>query len=58
MWTGKYFYICFIISKTILSFNVPYYQWTRDGAFSKYSSESGYKIVSEALIHGIEEENI
>ena len=46
------------ISKTILSFNVPYYQWTRDGAFSKYSSDSGYKIVSEALIHGIEEENI
>ena len=38
------------ISETILSFKVPYYQWTKKGEFSKYSSESGYRIVSEALM--------
>lgn len=38
------------ISQVILSFNVPYYQWTKKGEFSRYSSESGYKIVSESLM--------
>lgn len=38
------------IRSVISSFNVPYYQWTKKGEFSRYSSESGYKIVSEALM--------
>ena len=38
------------ISRVILSFNVPYYQWTKKGEFSRFSSESGYRIVSEALM--------
>lgn len=41
------------IKKTILSFNVSYYQWTKTGEFSHYSSESGYKFVSETLINSI-----
>jgi len=39
------------ISQVILSFDVPYYEWTKDGSFSSYSSESGYRIVSEILIN-------
>jgi len=38
------------IKETILSFNVPYEQWTQKGTFSKYSSESGYRLVSYTLI--------
>ena len=41
------------ISHTILSFKVPYYQWTKKGAFSHYSSESGYRIVSEILLESL-----
>lgn len=41
------------IKKTILSFNVPYEQWTRKGSFSKYSSETGYRLVSDTLIDSI-----
>ena len=37
------------MSKTIMSFGVSYEQWTKKGSFSSYSSEAGYKIVSEAL---------
>lgn len=37
------------IIKTILSFSVNYEQWTKKGTFSSYSSEAGYKIVSEVL---------
>lgn len=41
------------IKETILSFNVPYEQWTQKGTFSKYSSESGYRLVSDTLIDSI-----
>lgn len=41
------------VEKTILSFKVPYYQWTKEGEFSKYSSESGYRLVSDVLIAGL-----
>lgn len=41
------------IKKTILSFNVSYEQWTKKGTFSKYSSESGYRLVSDTLIDSI-----
>lgn len=41
------------ISRTIRSFNTSYKQWTKDGTFSNYSSESGYKIVSETLINSM-----
>lgn len=44
----------FFIGKTIYSFGTPYQQWTKNGTFSNYSSESGYKIVSETLINSIE----
>ena len=41
------------VKKTILSFTVPYEQWTKNGTFSKYSSESGYRFVSDTLIDSI-----
>lgn len=42
------------IFRTILSIKVSYVQWTKDGTFSSYSSESGFKIVSETLINSID----
>lgn len=41
------------IANTIRSFDIPYTQWTREGTFSNYSSEAGYKIVSETLIENM-----
>ena len=41
------------IRSTILSINVPYIEWTKEGSFSNYSSEAGYKIVSDLLIKSI-----
>ena len=38
------------ISQVIQSFSVPYYKWTKGGEFSMYSSESGYRFVSDALM--------
>lgn len=37
-------------SDIILSFKVGYEKWMSKGIYSKYSSESGYKIVSDELI--------
>ncbi len=37
-------------SDIIMSFNVGYEKWMSKGVYSKYSSESGYKIVSDELI--------
>ena len=48
-------YVEAFIKKTILSFNVPYEQWTKKGTFSKYSSESGYRLVSDTLIDSIKQ---
>lgn len=42
------------ISMKIHSIKVPYTQWTKDGSFSHYSSESGFRIVSETLINSID----
>lgn len=44
------------ILNTILSFGVPYDQWTKKGGFSSYSSEAGYRIVSDSLIKSIKKE--
>lgn len=44
------------IHNTILSFGVPYDQWTKKGGFSSYSSEAGYRIVSDSLIKSIKKE--
>lgn len=43
------------IAQTIRSFDIPYTQWTREGTFSNYSSEAGYKIVSETLIESMKQ---
>lgn len=43
------------IRSTILSFGVTYLQWTKKGVFSNYSSEAGYRIVSDSLIKSIKE---
>lgn len=52
IWAGE---VESFIKKTILSFNVPYEQWTKKGSFSKYSSESGYRLVSDTLIESIKQ---
>lgn len=44
------------IHSTILSFGLPYDQWTKKGGFSSYSSEAGYRIVSDSLIKSIKKE--
>lgn len=41
------------LRRTILSFGVPYQQWTKKGTFSSYSSEAGYRLVSDSLIKSI-----
>lgn len=41
------------INRIILSFDVPYYEWTKYGSFPSHSSESGYRIVSETLVKSI-----
>lgn len=38
------------IYRTIMDFSVPYTKWTKNGEFSNYSSEAGYRLVSEALL--------
>lgn len=38
------------IHQTIMDFSVPYTKWTKNGEFSNYSSEAGYRLVSEALL--------
>lgn len=41
------------IDETIRSIGTPYTQWKKEGTFSNYSSESGYKIVSDTLIKSL-----
>ena len=41
------------IKNTILSFGVSYQQWTKKGTFSSYSSEAGYRLVSDSLIKSL-----
>ena len=41
------------IRRTILSFGIPYQQWTKKGTYSSYSSEAGYRLVSDSLIKSI-----
>ena len=45
--------LCYDIRNTILSINVPSKEWTKEGRFSRYSSESGYKFVSDELMRSI-----
>lgn len=42
-----------LVRQTILSFGVSYLQWTKKGTFSSYSSEAGYRLVSDSLIKSI-----
>lgn len=39
-----------IIDDTIMSFNIPSSNWRKNGYYANYSSETGYKIVSEDLL--------
>lgn len=41
------------IQRIIMSFNVNENNWRKGGAYSKYSSESGIRIISEELLHSV-----
>ena len=41
-----------VVSSTIMNFDVPSSNWRKGGYYSNYSSETGYKIVSDDLLHG------
>ena len=41
------------VVKTVLSFNVDESNWFKGGVYSKYSSESGYKYVSDELYNSV-----
>ncbi len=41
---------CGFVRDVVMSFNVSHEKWMSKGVYSKYSSESGYKIVSDELL--------
>lgn len=38
------------VESIVMDFRVDYYNWLRGSTFSKYSSETGYKLVSDVLL--------
>lgn len=42
-----------VIASTIMSFNIPSSNWRKNGYYANYSSETGYRIVSDDLLRSV-----